>query len=119
MNRTPITITPRAVQAIREKTALLEDAIGLRLSVKTTGCSGNSYMMEHVLEEGAVTEDDRIEQDGAILYIPKQHSWMLFGMIIDYAEDSLSSGFIFTNPNESGRCGCGESFSVDTLKTEG
>lgn len=52
--------------------------------------------------------DDKIEKDGAVLYIPKTNSWMLFGMEVGYAEGKLQSGFTFTNPNETGRCGCGE-----------
>ncbi len=109
---TPIQITDAAVQAIKDKTALNSTAVGLRLNVKSTGCSGNSYVMEHVLEED-LGADDKIAQDGAVLYIPKMHSWMLFGTVIDYETGEMESGFVFTNPNESGRCGCGESFSVD------
>jgi iron-sulfur cluster assembly protein len=112
MSLTPITITDKAAGQIREKTALNADAIGLRLTVATTGCSGNSYKMEHVFIED-LEKDDRISQDGAVLFIPKIHSWMLFGTVIDYEETDLKSGFVFTNPNESGRCGCGESFTVD------
>ena len=110
--QTPITITEAAIAAIKDKTALKDGAVGLRLNIKSTGCSGHSYAMEHVLEED-LKADDKIEQDGAKLYIPKLHSWMLFGMTIDYEVSDMESGFIFTNPNESGRCGCGESFSVE------
>ena len=107
-----ITITENGVKAILDKTALKEGAVGLRLTVKTTGCSGNSYKMEHVLEED-LKADDRFEQDGAVLYVPKMHSWMLAGMVVDYEEDKMKSGFTFSNPNEAARCGCGESFTVD------
>jgi iron-sulfur cluster assembly protein len=108
----PVQITDSAVVKIKEKTALNSEAVGLRLTVKTTGCSGNSYQMEHVLEED-LTKDDKFEKDGAVLYIPKMHSWMLFGTEIDYEDGEISSGFTFSNPNEAGRCGCGESFTVD------
>ncbi len=108
----PITITEAAAAAIKAKTAQKPGAIGLRLGVKTTGCSGNSYVMEHVMQE--TPADDKFEGvGGAVLYIPKTNSWMLFGMEIDYTEDKMQSGFVFRNPNESGRCGCGESFSVN------
>ena len=107
----PVQITDKAVTQIKAKTALNSEAVGLRLTVKTTGCSGNSYQMEHVLVED-LTQDDKFEKDGAVLYIPKIHSWMLFGTVVDYEDGKLNSGFIFTNPNESGRCGCGESFTV-------
>lgn len=112
MNTEPVKITDKAVEQIKAKTALNAEAVGLRLTVKTTGCSGNSYEMEHVLSED-LAADDKFEKDGATLYIPKIHSWMLFGTEVDYEDGDLSSGFIFTNPNEAGRCGCGESFTVD------
>lgn len=108
----PLKMTDKAVEQIKSKIAQNNAAIGLRLTVATTGCSGNSYKMEHVLEED-LTADDKFEQDGAVLYVPKMHSWMLFGTVVDYEEGKLSSGFTFTNPNEAGRCGCGESFTVE------
>jgi iron-sulfur cluster assembly protein len=106
-----IKFTEAAIAAIREKTAAKPGAAGLRLSIKSTGCSGNSYKMEYAMEED-LAADDKIESGGAALYVPKIHSWMLIGMEIDYAENTLSSGFVFKNPNEAGRCGCGESFTV-------
>lgn len=108
----PITITAAAAKAILEKAAMKEGALGLRLTIKTTGCSGNSYAMDFAMPE-VVAGDDRIDgPNGAAIYIPKTQSWMLFGMTIDYTQNDMSSGFTFTNPNETGRCGCGESFSV-------
>lgn len=108
----PIRITDEAAKAIIEKTQAAEGAKGLRLSIKNTGCSGYAYKMEHAMNED-LEADDKIEQGGAILYIPKINSWMLFGMEIGYAEDFMGAGFTFKNPNETGRCGCGESFSID------
>jgi len=112
LNTSPVKITDTAIEEIKAKTALNPDAIGVRLTVATTGCSGNSYKMEHVLEE-TLDKDDKYEQGGATLYIPKMHSWMLFGTEIGYEQGDLKSGFVFTNPNEAGRCGCGESFTVE------
>lgn len=111
----PVKITDAAAKQIMAKTALNDDAIGLRLTIKSTGCSGNSYQMEHVLEED-LSKDDKFEHEGATLYVAKMHSWMLFGVVVDYEEGDLSSGFVFTNPNEAGRCGCGESFTVEHSK---
>ena len=108
----PVKITNTAAEQIKAKTALKEGAVGLRLTIGATGCSGHSYKMEHVLEE-ELSKDDKFEQDSAVLYIPKMHSWMLFGTVVDYEETDLQSGFTFTNPNEAGRCGCGESFTVE------
>ena len=108
-----ITITEDGAKAIKEKTALNPNAVGLRLVIKTTGCSGNSYKMEHVLSEDLKT-DDKFEQNGAILYVPKMSSWMLAGMEISYEIDEMKQQkFVFSNPNETGRCGCGESFTVN------
>ncbi len=112
MSLDPVQITDKAIEQIKAKTALNKDAVGLRLTVATTGCSGNSYKMEHVIDE-TLDQDDKFEAGGAVLYIPKIHSWMLFGTVVDYEEGDLSAGFVFTNPNEAGRCGCGESFTVD------
>ncbi len=111
MNTEPITITDIAAEQIKAKTALNSEAVGIRLTIDATGCSGHSYKMEHVLEED-LSQDDRFEHNGAVLYIPKIHSWMLFGTIVDYSEGEFDSSFTFTNPNEVGRCGCGESFTV-------
>lgn len=111
----PIKITDEAVSAIKAKAATKDGALGLRLVIKSTGCSGNSYQMDYAMSED-LGADDKIERDGAVLYIPKIHSWMLFGMEIGYAADFMGEGFTFTNPNETGRCGCGESFSVERPK---
>lgn len=108
----PIKLTDDAIRAIKDKVVAKDGALGLRLTIKTTGCSGYSYQMAYATEEN-LAEDDKFEQDGAVLYIPKINSWMLFGMEIGFEEDKMKSGFTFNNPNESGRCGCGESFSID------
>ncbi len=116
----PITLTEKAASHIN---ALLQKAPegtqGVRLNVKPTGCSGNSYAMEYIKADENVMGDDKFEAHGAILFIPKMHSWMLFGLTVDYITDDLgNSRFDFINPNETGRCGCGESFhvSVDELQ---
>jgi iron-sulfur cluster assembly protein len=110
----PITLTENAASQI---TALLKSAPegtpGLRLAVKATGCSGNSYVMDFIKPGTDIAGDDVIEAHGFRLHIPKTQSWMLFGTTVDYSVDELgNSKFIFTNPNETGRCGCGESFQV-------
>ncbi len=110
----PIQITDKAANHIN---ALLskapEGTKGLRLTIKTTGCSGHSYEMEYIKADDDLANDEKFEQHDASLYIPRMHSWMLFGMTVDYVTDELgNSKFDFVNPNESGRCGCGESFHV-------
>ncbi len=109
----PIQITEKAAQQIKNLLARQSGAEALRLSVKTTGCSGNSYKMEYIQPGEDISKDERFEHAGAAIYIPKIYSWMLFGMTIDYITDELgNSRFDFINPNETGRCGCGESFQV-------
>lgn len=111
---TPITITDEAAMAISRRVEKgPEGTVALRLNVKPTGCSGNSYAMEYVSREDNTDGDDRFEQKGAVLYVPRTASWMLFGLTIDYGMDELGNEtFQFTNPNETARCGCGESFRV-------
>ena len=112
-----ITLTDSAAAHIK---TLLADAPagtkGLRLGVKPTGCSGNSYDMSFIAgDDTAIGNDDVFtHESGAALYIPRTQSWMLFGLTVDYVADALgNSKFAFTNPNETSRCGCGESFHVD------
>lgn len=110
----PIKITEKAAGQIDGLIAKAPDnTLGLRLAIKTTGCSGNSYQMEYVATADDLSKDEKFEQNGAEIYIPKMYSWMLFGMTIDYITDELgNSRFDFINPNEISRCGCGESFTV-------
>lgn len=107
----PIKITENASKQLENLLSKApEGAKGVRLTVKTTGCSGNSYKMEYVEEKDTLDNDEKFEN----LYIPKIYSWMMFGMTIDYVTDNLgNSKFEFINPNETARCGCGESFQVE------
>jgi iron-sulfur cluster assembly protein len=84
--------------------------IGLRLAVKTSGCSGMAYVMEFVdeLEEG----DEVFEDRGIKVIIDPKSLVYLDGTEIDFAKEGLNEGFKFINPNEKDRCGCGESFTV-------
>lgn len=107
-----LTITDQAAEELKKRTAMNDAAIGVRLSVTNTGCSGHKYKMEHVFEEDP--KDDKFEHNGAALYVPKTHTLFLIGMEIDYQQDKLASNFVFNNPNAESMCGCGESFSVKT-----
>ena len=111
-----ITMTDIAAEELKRRTALADGAIGVRLSTRTTGCSGNSYQMEHVFEESPA--DDKFEHNGAVLYVPKTE-WMLLGTEIDFKEDKFESGFVYNNPNAENSCGCGESFMVNEDKKGG
>ncbi len=116
----PINITETAaVQIERLLSKAPPGTQGIRLNVKPRGCSGSSYQMEYIKSGEDISQDDRIEQGSAALYIPKLHSWMLFGIVVDYAEDEMGNAkFRFKNPNEKGRCGCGESFYVNEKEAE-
>lgn len=113
-----ITITDEAskqIEALKAKAP--EDCDGIRLTVKATGCSGNSYKMEYA--DKGIEGDDLVEDNGTRLYIPKLYSWMLIGSTIDYITDELGNArFDFVNPNEISRCGCGESFQIQPKKEE-
>ena len=82
----------------------------LRIGVKTKGCSGMSYDMTWVDEAGPT--DEAVKDRELTVLVDRKASLFLIGTVMDYEEKNLTSGFTFTNPNEKGRCGCGESFHV-------
>jgi iron-sulfur cluster assembly protein len=82
----------------------------LRISVATKGCSGMSYEMNWV--EAATPQDEVVVSNGLTVLVDRKASLFLIGTTMDYKTDKLTSGFTFENPNEKGRCGCGESFHV-------
>ena len=106
-----VTLTDAAVDRVR---ALMskgaQDVIGLRIGVSSKGCSGLSYVVEYAKEKKQFEEE--VEIDGARVLIDPAATMFLIGAEIDYKESKFESGFTFTNPNETARCGCGESFSV-------
>ena len=82
----------------------------LRIDVSTKGCSGMSYRMEWVAEPGP--GDEVVTDHGLTVLVDRKASLFLIGTTMDYQVQDLSAGFTFVNPNEKGRCGCGESFHV-------
>ncbi len=83
---------------------------GIRIGVRTAGCSGLSYTLEFADEKGEY--DEAVDAGGVTVLIDPKAAMFLLGTEMDYVEDKLQSGFVFNNPNEKGRCGCGESFHV-------
>ncbi|GAB4180565.1 MAG: iron-sulfur cluster assembly accessory protein [Thalassobaculales bacterium] len=107
-----ITLTDAAadrVKRLMEKKP--EDGVlGLRVGIKTRGCSGLSYFVEYAKERKKFEEV--VEDKGVRIFIDPTATMFLIGSQMDYVEDKMQSGFVFSNPNEKGRCGCGESFHV-------
>ena len=90
-----------------------EPCEGIRVGVKTRGCSGMSYAIEYAVKDKNITKFDDVVKAGEIdVYIDPKISMFLIGSEMVYKEEELEAGFDFVNPNEKGRCGCGESFKV-------
>jgi iron-sulfur cluster assembly protein len=86
------------------------DVAGLRIGIKSKGCSGLSYSVEYAKERSP--GDEIIEDKGITIFVDPKATLFIIGSEMDYVEDKLQSGFVFRNPNEKGRCGCGESFHI-------
>ena len=86
-------------------------SLGVRVSVKTGGCAGMSYVMEYTKELNP--NDEIIEDKGVKVVVDSAAIMYLLGTEMDYKRDELSSSFVFNNPNETERCGCGESFKIE------
>lgn len=105
-----ISITETAANKIKQQLEKRKKGLGIRVGVKTTGCSGLAYTIEFV--DVADTHDTLFESFGVKLFIDKKSLVYLNGSIMDYMKKGLNEGFEFINPNEKDRCGCGESFTV-------
>jgi iron-sulfur cluster assembly protein len=105
-----ISVTPAAASKIARNLDRRGGGMGIRIGVRTTGCSGLAYVLEYVdeLQPG----DDAELHDGFSVVINKKDQPYLQGLQIDYIQQGLNEGFEFTNPNEKDRCGCGESFRI-------
>ena len=105
-----ITLTEKAAQHVQSYLARRGKGVGLRLGVKTTGCSGLAYKLEFADE--IQPEDVTFESNGVRVLIDPKSLAYLDGTELDFAREGLNEGFKFNNPNEKDRCGCGESFNV-------
>jgi iron-sulfur cluster assembly protein len=105
-----VTLTAQAADHIDKYLQKRGKGIGLRLGVRTTGCSGMAYKLEYVDE--LAKEDQVFESFGVKVFIDPKSLVYLQGTELDYAREGLNEGFKFLNPNEKATCGCGESFTV-------
>ena len=106
-----ITVTHSAVNQIKKMmTSRPNIPHGVKLGINTKACSGLSYTLEYV--DNVDTNDEVFEFDNIKIFVDTKSSLFLIGTQMDYVEGELEWGFKFVNPNEKGRCGCGESFHV-------
>ncbi len=107
-----ITLTNNAINQIKKLVLSRKSKpLGIKLDIETKGCSGLTYKLEYV--DNPLEEDEVVDVDEDIkIFVNPKASLFLIGTQMDYQEGELESGFKFTNPNEKGRCGCGESFHV-------
>ncbi len=111
MSEQVIKLSDNAANRIKEIMSKAENsAIGVRVGVKSGGCAGMSYVMEYAKE--AKKNEEVIEDKGVKVFIDSNAIMYLLGTEMDYKTDKFSSQFVFKNPNETERCGCGESFKV-------
>ena len=111
MTKQIITLSDNAVQRIKEIMSNSKDSsIGVRIGVKSGGCAEMSYVMEYA--KSSNSNDEVIEDKGVKVLIDPNAVMYLLGTEMDYKKEELSSTFVFKNPNETERCGCGESFKV-------
>ena len=106
-----ITLTDAAAERVKDLIDRSEKPVlGLRVGVNSRGCSGLSYVVEYAEEQKRF--EDVVEDKGVKIFIDPTAVMFLLGSEMDYVEDKFHTGFVFNNPNEKGRCGCGESFHV-------
>ena len=111
MSKQIISLTDNAANRIKEIMEKAEkDSIGVRVGVKSGGCAGMSYVMQY--SKKIDPNDEVIEDNGVKLFIDPGAIMYLLGTEMDYKKEQFSSSFVFKNPNETERCGCGESFKI-------
>jgi iron-sulfur cluster assembly protein len=111
MTKQIVTLSENAALRIKEIMSKAENnAVGVRVGVKSGGCAGMSYIMEYTKKINP--NDEIIDEKGVKLFIDSGAIMYLLGTEMDYKKDQFSSSFVFKNPNETERCGCGESFKI-------
>lgn len=105
-----ITLTEKAALHVKVQLLNRNKGYGIRVGVRTTGCSGLSYLLEYV--DTVRDEDIVFQSNGVNIYVDPKSLAYLDGMVMDYKREGLNEGFDFQNPNVKDQCGCGESFTV-------
>lgn len=105
-----VTLSQAAAQQVSTHLANGVQGVGLRVTVKKSGCSGYAYQLSYATE---INDSDKVfESHGVKVVVQQDHLELIGGMQLDYVEDGLSAAFHFNNPNVTEQCGCGESFTV-------
>jgi len=111
MSKQVITLSDRAAERVKEIIASAKESIiGVRIGVASGGCAGMSYVMEYA--KNTNPNDEIIEDKGVKVLVDPKAIMYLLGTEMDYKKEELASTFVFKNPNETERCGCGESFKI-------
>ena len=110
LSKAAISLTPSALERVKELMQKNPDMSGLRVGVRTRGCNGLTYTLEFAKEKNKF--DEVVEQNGVKIFIDAKAQLTLLGTEMDYVKSVLSSEFVFNNPNIKSTCGCGESFQV-------
>lgn len=105
-----IQLTELAADKIKQQLDKRGKGLGIRIGVKTSGCSGFAYVLEFVDEPQDI--DERFESNGVNVFVDPKSLLYVAGLNIDWTKKGLNEGFEFINPNETARCGCGESFKI-------
>ena len=107
-----ISLTPLAAEKVQNQLERRGKGLGIRIGVKTTGCSGLTYVLEYV-DVAPITRDQFVyESNGVKVWVDGRAMPYVNGLTMDWQQKGLNEGFEFINPNEKDRCGCGESFRV-------
>ena len=107
-----ITVTDTASKRIKQVLAKRGKGVGIRIGVRTTGCSGLAYVLEYVDNYEAEVGVTNFAHEGFIVLVDAKSLVYLNGLTMDWVRNGLNEGFEFANPNSKGECGCGESFRV-------
>ena len=107
-----ITVTDTASKRIKQNLERRGKGVGIRIGVKTTGCSGLAYTLEYIDELPTVGEYMSFNSHGVIIFVSQRDLVYLDGLVMEWHRKGLQEGFEFNNPNSKSECGCGESFQI-------